>query len=683
MRPRDFPAPEGVAPELSLAAPPNRPVSPHSSDYRADIDGLRAIAVLSVVLFHAGIAGFPGGFVGVDVFFTISGFLIGDQIHRQAVAGRFSFVEFYARRTRRILPALLVMLTILYGLGLLILTPLELRELGRSAVPSILGLSNLLFYRAGDYFAPAAESNPLLMTWSLGVEEQFYVVLPLLMIGLIRFRVPLLPAILLLCLLSFAGSILLTQHVPAAAFYLLPTRAWELGIGVAAAVFLARRAEFKMPATISQGMAAIALIMLAGAVVFYRPTIAFPGWYALIPTCATLMLLLTRRSVCNDVLLSNGPMRLMGLISYSWYLWHWPIFYLDRTLSDSHSLAKSLILVLLSAGVGFVSWKYVETPLRRRILPSRTVLVRYAVVASAMAIIGGLFFVTVGVPQRLPAKGRQIDLAAQAARQSPCLTMHGSTELPRAEACVPAMRGGQSERLLVLGDSHANAIAPGFAQLAARKGWAFGSLTKASCFPFKDHAIDMRDKVGHWGDCIAFEDRAFDYALRRPEVTRVVLAGFWSAGDQTVRQRSATAPGGKLAPVHFAQALSATIARLQAAGKQVILVADAPRLTSDPYAIAVGRTMPLRMLLSDMLGGVRLGSAMAAPPQPDPTRDVIADLARRHPGVIVVDPWQGLCREGACKFADKDQIYYWDWQHLTGAGADAALSSAALPPELR
>lgn len=634
--------------------------------YRPDIDGLRAIAVGAVVLYHAGIPGLPGGFTGVDIFFVISGYLIGGQIFRETMAGSFSFAGFYTRRVRRILPALFFLLAAMFLAGAALLSPQELRELGKEAVPTTFGLSNLLFYTGGGYFGPASDAQPLLMTWSLGVEEQFYVVLPFIMMLLAKLRRDaILPLLVAGALLSFAASLLLLRADPKAAFYLLPPRAWELGIGAALAVWEERRGGGPLPSELAQGAAPAGLLLLGAGIAAFRAEIAFPGWFALLPTIGTAILIATPGSTINRRILALAPMRAIGLLSYSWYLWHWPLFYFNRTLAGGEQGGGGLLpiwaILPLSLACAFLSWRFVERPLRRRLLPDRAVLVRYGVAALAVAGAGAMLFVSNGLPARLPAQARLFAGQAVAARENPCLARYGVTAPVSPERCLPDLAAGQA-RLVVLGDSHAASLSPAFAALARREGLGFGEMTKSSCLPVDGAGTAQTDRPAHAGECRAYQRAAFARVLRDPAVRVVVLSGFWSATPRL------EGPEGSAVPVEVA--LDRAVETLRRAGKRVIVAQDVPRFAFDPYARVMGDFLPMRRWLH---GGAAAGPAGEAAAASDPSRAAIAAIARRHPGVTLIDPHAGLCTDGRCTYRDEGAIYYFDDQHLTAPGAIRAL----------
>jgi peptidoglycan/LPS O-acetylase OafA/YrhL len=299
--------------------------------YRQDIDGLRAIAVLSVVLYHAGVSWFPGGFVGVDIFFVISGYLITRILLEEASAGRYSIAKFYARRARRILPVLYFILVVALLLGLLLLLPLEILGLSESVLATTLFSSNILFWKQSGYFDISAELKPLLHIWSLAVEEQFYVLWPLVLILCYRRGWGIRWVIAVLFGLSLTSSCVFLTEKPNAVFYLLPGRAWELLVG---AWLATANGDWLKKQWLKSGLSVMGLGLLAASVLVLNKTLPFPAWNALYPCLgAALLIVAGEGALVNRYLLAWRPLVFVGLISYSLYLWHWPLLSYVRIMN--------------------------------------------------------------------------------------------------------------------------------------------------------------------------------------------------------------------------------------------------------------------------------------------------------------------------------------------------------------
>ncbi|NKN32749.1 acyltransferase family protein [Marichromatium bheemlicum] len=372
--------------------------------YRPEIDGLRAVAVIAVMLFHAGFPGFSGGFVGVDVFFVISGYLITGIILNDLANERFSLARFYERRARRILPALFVVLTVTLAYAWWWLPPDALAELGRGLVSTTTFWSNVLFWLDSGYFDTAAELKPLLHTWSLAVEEQYYLLFPLLMLVVYRAGTRLWLVLGVLLALSLGWAQWAAYRAPAAAFFLLPSRVWELAIGALTALLLHRVPDWPGRTRLAPLAGLLGLGLIVFAVHVYDATTPFPSLYALAPTLGTALIILAGRDsslACR--LLASRPLVTIGLVSYSTYLWHQPIFALFRhTAPTPPSLPVMAGLCVLAIALGGLSWRYVEQPFRSaRHTPGRPALLLAVAVGSTLLSTGLVINHLQGVPARL------------------------------------------------------------------------------------------------------------------------------------------------------------------------------------------------------------------------------------------------------------------------------------------
>lgn len=475
--------------ESFIGATPAPTATCHSLNhqYRPEIDGLRAIAVLAVVFYHAGEL-IPGGFVGVDVFFVISGYLITKVIQSQVDEGTFSIIEFWERRIRRLMPALAVMVTFTLGLGYAFLTPPALRDLGYSSAAQVALVANIYFWRQTGYFADAAETKPLLHTWSLAVEEQFYLVLPPLLICLSlagRRRVPLILG--LAAILSLVVSIWATKAYQAAAFFLLPSRAWELLAG-SLLTYLPSASTGNRWAHVGQwtGMAMIITPML----VLDRGS-PFPGIAAIAPVAGTAALIwgagASSRSALK-LLLSARPFTFVGLISYSLYLWHWPVLVYIGTRWPDHGTPTVAGAIALSVLAGACSWRFVETPIRRRQLLQgrRSIFAAAGLATGALAAVSVAFGITDGVPGRFDSKltvlihdtdWRGLEYATPLNSANPRIVPLGVQSGPAEEA---------RPDFLLWGDSHAMALAGAVDRVAAQEGLHGFAFVQSSHVPIPD-----------------------------------------------------------------------------------------------------------------------------------------------------------------------------------------------------
>lgn len=330
--------------------------------YRPEVDGLRAIAVVPVVFFHAGFSLFKGGFVGVDVFFVISGYLITSILLKELEAGTFSLLKFYERRARRILPALAVMVAACIPVAIFLMTPTEAKNFAQSVAAVGLFASNVLFWVESGYFDLDSEEKPLLHTWSLAVEEQFYIVFPLLLLLLWTYRRKLLvPILVFLALLSLVLCEWGARNAPSATFFLAPTRAWELLAGSFCAMILRRGT------TSHDLLAALGVVMIGVSIFAFDETTPFPSVYALLPVGGTVFVILfAGPTTATGKLLAKPVFVGLGLISYSAYLWHQPLFAFARLWTPwAPSPTVLICLIILTFVIAYLSWRYVETPFRR------------------------------------------------------------------------------------------------------------------------------------------------------------------------------------------------------------------------------------------------------------------------------------------------------------------------------
>ena len=364
-----------------------------SLTYRREVDGIRALAVVPVILFHAGFERFSGGYVGVDVFFVISGYLITSLILAEMQSGTFSLARFYERRARRILPSMFFVMAASFVAAWILLLPDPMEEFSRSLVAVATFASNVLFWSEAGYFNTANELKPLLHTWSLAVEEQFYVLFPLLMLVGWRFgRKSIVAALGTIFVASLTLAQMESRSTPEAAFFLLPGRAWELSMGSMLAFYLANRPAIGCPRPVAEFLGILGLVLIGYAIFTFDELTPFPSLYALIPTLGVALLLLFADSQTSaGKFLGCRLLVGIGLISYSAYLWHQPIFAFFRHQATSEPEPLMMIaLAVGSLGLAYLSWRFVEQPFRARDLVERrsTVFGLAGVASLAFLLIG-------------------------------------------------------------------------------------------------------------------------------------------------------------------------------------------------------------------------------------------------------------------------------------------------------
>lgn len=497
--------------------------------YRPEIDGLRAVAVIPVILFHAGLTIFSGGYVGVDVFFVISGYLITAILISELEQGDFSIARFYERRARRILPALFFVILCCIPFAWIWMLPTELKDFSQSIVAVVFFASNILFWREDGYFAPAAELKPLLHTWSLAVEEQYYLLFPVFLLVMWRFgRNRVFWAI---CGAA-AFSLLLSEwgwrNKPSANFYLAPMRAWELLAGSICAFWLSGR---ELRANNWSSLAGLGLIVFA--IFYYDDTTPFPSVYALAPVLGTaLIILFGGAGTWTAKLLSSRGFVGIGLISYSAYLWHQPLFAFARIRSIMEpSPALMIALAALSLVLAYFSWRYIEKPFRKgqaSILPTRRSVFAYsgAVAASFVAVgLGG--HLSDGAASRKTPTGLTFQDALKTRQLDPNYGLNADCEgdFTLSENC----RTSAVPEAILWGDSYAMHLAGGIE--ASPTSLSFIQLTKSQCAPIID--ISQIGSITPWRDCLSFNDKALNYIKNNKSAKYVIISSPFSIIDSS------------------------------------------------------------------------------------------------------------------------------------------------------
>jgi peptidoglycan/LPS O-acetylase OafA/YrhL len=557
--------------------------APVAHGWRREVDGLRAVAVLPVILFHAGFTAFAGGWLGVDVFFVISGYLITGILLRDLAAGSFSIARFYERRARRILPALIAVLLACIPFALAWLSPLELRDFARGFIATVLSVSNVLYWQELDYFGPAAEHLPLLHTWSLGIEEQFYLLFPPALAALWRWRRLLVPI-----LAAGAASLALAAWAaaahPQAGFFLLPFRAWELLLGAALAM---------APAPTTRAAPALALAGLVAVLTAIAAAPQLPNVLPVVLACAGAGLVIRYAGAGDPTgrLLATPPLVGIGLVSYSAYLWHQPILAFARLrFGDTLPPATLLSLGALAVLLAWPTWAFVERPFRRpgTSSPRRPLTIAAAALAAMLAV-GAAGLATNGL-MGLKSPAVQAILATVTDTnpyRDACKTdlAEGNPAHPVPACLVPGSRPG----VAFYGDSHADALQGGLWPLAEAAGFRWYSVTRSACPP-----IPGLDRTGEAASpaCDDFV-RGVEAYVADAGFEVVVLAARWTAGVAATGFDNGEGgadgpPGDFLVPIGAdpatadarAAAVVATyvagIERLLAAGHRVVLVYPIP-----------------------------------------------------------------------------------------------------------
>jgi peptidoglycan/LPS O-acetylase OafA/YrhL len=535
--------------------------------YRGDIDGLRALAVVPVILFHAGFTAFSGGFVGVDVFFVISGYLITTLLLNDFQAGTFSLAYFYERRARRILPALFLVIFACLPFAWLWLLPQDMKSFSQSLIAVSLFASNIFFWRTSGYFDAATEFKPLIHTWSLSVEEQFYVIFPLILwLAWKLGRRWLCWWLAGLALISLALAQWLVGREPAFAFYMLPTRAWELLIGALAALYLVKYPSKKHAHWPDHVGSLSGLGLIIYAMLTFTKETPFPGLYALLPTVGTaLIIVFANPHTLVSKLLSTKPFIGVGLISYSAYLWHQPLFAFARQRSiEEPSTLLMASLAIIAFPLAFLSWRFVERPFRNKHrFTKKFITLNAAVITGVLIIIGTLGYTTQGFSNRSMAKAFEaLSYNTDALGYLDCKQSFERQHGIRIEYCHTTAKGPINA--VIIGDSHADDKFFGIEKNDPNHRWGF--IGNTSCPPILDIAVEADQK-----NCQEKFAHIIDHVANDNAIKIVALSFYGNyfldtdfaadhirkhVGPSTVKISSEQLPGASREEIFFFMALS-------------------------------------------------------------------------------------------------------------------------------
>lgn len=588
-----------------------------SENYRPDIDGLRAVSILLVVGYHAHPWMLPGGFVGVDVFFVISGFLITRIL---LAPGGIPLATFYARRIKRIFPALIAVLLATYAIGWSILLPQPFRLLGENIAASALFTSNLFQLGQLGYFAPLAAENPLLHLWSLGVEEQFYIFWPLALVLLMRSfyrRRYILGAI----LASLGASVILARVNPDWGFYAPLPRAWQLLIGgLLAEANLVRKSG-------SHFLGAIGLGAIVASALLFDRSMPFPGALALVPVLGAALVIVSPSAATNRVLLSSRPAVLLGLVSYPLYLWHWPLLaYLGILRHGAPNFLEIWTAVLAAIVLSILTYCFIELPLRHR----RNVVPALSIALASIGTIGLVTIASAGFLWRFPPELQAI--AAVSTDDNPAFRDHCFLEAAGSSFDTSCVEQGGKPLLLLWGDSNAAALYPAVSDAARKTSFRVARFTAPGCAPIID--------AGPSAACTEANGKAFALiAASRPEV--VVLYAMWGFDNDLTK-------------------LSRTIAALRSAGVPRVVVLGPPPVWKRTLPHAIINHYRFAHELPD-----RLGTGVSGPAEDE----LMADFGKSA-GVDFVSVRKVLCDQRQCLVrTPAGEVIATDAIHLSPGGA--------------
>ena len=630
--------------------------------YRAEIDGLRAVAVLPVIFFHAGFTTFNGGFVGVDVFFVISGYLITSLILEELGAGTFSLAGFYDRRARRILPSLFFVVLCTLPIAWALLLPNDLSDYLNSVMAVGLFSSNFLFYFQSGYFDTGAELKPLLHTWSLAVEEQFYIIFPLLLMALWGLgQRKLLQVLTGLFVVSLAYAHWGAYNQPSAAFFLLPARGWELLVGAFAAFYL--RNDVPQTSThVNNLLSVLGLLAITFTVFYFNEQTPFPSLYALVPTLGTVLIILFARSgTYVQRLLSLKACVGIGLISYSAYLWHQPIFVFARYLFGLPAGSYMfLALTGVSLFLAYLTWLHVERPFRTRKFSVKRVLTVSAFASAAILAIG---FVATKLDNP------QFDELAYSTHWEGWTECEPFGTREEAGGGCRILDDSRPPTLAVVGDSHAGHLATGLKKVYQGTADNPMILLSPGCYP----AISQPNESEHFLNCDQdFIDKALAHISNESGISKVILSGFGNmelhnyGAHQNQKQEPEAA---KIRKSLMRKGLREAVQVLLQSSKKLMLISDNPEMIEHPAhcSIRLARwfgTCPRRIPLSVVNERAR------------EINQIISSVRNAFPALLVFDPQSVFCDGECCYSGTRENNWYQTRDHLTPAGSIALVERA-------
>lgn len=653
-------------------------------NYRREIDGLRAIAVLPVILFHSGLTSFSGGFVGVDVFFVISGYLITAIVFGELAEGKFSLARFYERRARRILPALFVVTLATVVAAWFVLLPEDLKELGKSLLAVALFASNFLFWSESGYFDTSAEYLPLLHTWSLAVEEQYYMLFPLLATALFRRgRMAVVLGLGAVALLSFAlaqwGS---TSH-PNAAFYLLPFRAWELMVGALAAVYLSSATLKPLALDRFAGfLACVGLVMIGLSIHLYDRATPFPGAYALMPVIgAVLIILFARPHNMVGKLLGGKALVYIGLLSYSAYLWHQPLFAIARraSLEEPH-INVFLALSVATFVLAYFTRHLVEQPFRSASkVSSISVFVGSGATAVLLVVMAFVLYGNKGFPERIDNYAKVAHTFRWQDLAKPCSSELALSEGVQALCRLPESTAPAPVDVALFGDSHADAFLPTVVAATKQRDSSHAYMGLGGCIPLI--GVDVR--AGNWPAevCRTLAQEQYNFAAKT-KPRHVLLVARWSMYIDREESASSArkyylveAESDLLSKDHsrevFSRGLERTLRAYEALGAKVFFVEQVPQQLADPRAVFHRINQHGLWGKEDAIETIDRNSIPRASLNERQAR--LRQLLDKLPPIenfTILSPASHFCSASLCPIGDKNGPYYHDRDHLSIRGAE-------------
>lgn len=648
--------------------------------YRPDIDGLRALAVLLVVFYHFDPKLVTGGFIGVDIFFVISGYLITGIIAKGIEAGTFSLTDFYIRRCRRILPALFTMLFVIWCLGWVVLLPDEFKQLGKQMLAGLMFSENILLMNESGYFDVDAVGKPLLHLWSLAIEEQFYLFWPLLLLVIYRFRINVYVAALVLMGASFAFGIYYSEVNPVRAFYLLPSRFWEILAGACLFYTESRFPAFTQRKFLKnvQAFAALAIIFIFSfifySVLIFEKSIIYMTWSAV--SCLAAVLLISAQGAWfNRRILSSPPLVFIGRISYPLYLWHWPLLSIAQIIEDEQPIIEiRLGAVLLSFLLAWLTFRFIEQPIR-----NRTVRFVGPGALAATAVIGALAYSAFSQTGFLgkswgentlqfndmdkPNVQMIIDKLWWKEHQTIdkiCIESPWNSLGMKASYCRLT---SDTPRVAILGDSHANHLVPGLLSVNDPDFSHIVAINVGSR-GFENVRVDRVLQLNEVGGDPYLANEYFFAKIRNDKNIRYVIISMYMAEGSPLRSDLEINTSPNQTEKLYTD-LQKIIESFEKSGKQVIFFLDTPHMEFDPL-----RCLNVRRF--SMTSRIRLQCAKPfadALEKQTNMRNMVSALAKKHPKMKVFDPFLAMCDESNCYAIKDKKLLYRDADHLSLDGS--------------
>ncbi|NBV05762.1 MAG: acyltransferase [Proteobacteria bacterium] len=639
-----------------------------SLKYRADIDGLRAIAILFVVFFH--FCGFTGGFIGVDIFFVISGFLISTIIFNGLDSGSFSFIDFYSRRIKRIFPALLLVLTFSIIFGWFVLFPIEYKLLNKHIFRASYFVSNFnLLKESSDYFNNASDNKPLLHLWSLAVEEQFYIIWPLLMWLAWKFRLNVVKIAIFIAIGSFTFGLYKVFHNKAAAFYLPQSRFWELLIG-SILVHVNNRKEvfldwFKKTLNVAEAkilnlLSLLGFILIGISVFILAREKYFPGAWALLPTFGAALIIFAGSSAWfNRVILQNSILVWFGLISFPLYLWHWPLLSFAKIIQNDAPIVFIKILIFLASIIlAWLTYRFVEKPIRFGNKPKKKILYLC------------IFMLLLGVISNDLYRNERLNVY-----QKNSWDLVRTDRLKPDESCnifginsknIICSTNSDKPEILIVGDSHATSLNSSVYEKKVNLKTLL--LSANSCLPFDKY---LAQKEFKHDDCRNLTTQ-IKFAVKEVSSIKTIIIMTYSPEEEDFEKYGFNNSTKKNESKDlFLKGYSDFIAELISAGKNVVFVVDVPKLSHDPKLCVT------RIFNKNPASDCKIGKNLVFEKEAS-YRKIVKDLKKINPKLNLFYSSDVFCDENYCYGKDSNNIFYYDQHHLSVAGSKKLLDSLSL-----